>query len=324
MTSLQQLALYGIVLVKCEAVALGRPWESLQQLCVGGLTLSPGDNRNGVLQLAPKVKGYELMRNGHVSGLTDLVGLTRLVVTFSGDVPAGMADALAALTGLQHLSLKGAGGSLPAAVQLAAEVSTLRHLQLDGGRDLMPTALSASLGECTQLTSMVLMGEKFENALPGLQQLSGLRSLTVPAELLGEEAGAWLVPLTALIRLGVALRDEMGLVMGMAMFGPPTAGPPVEAAAEPRSMALVQQHLSGVEVWPASLQHVVFVVEGTDINPKPRCWRFGPSATSSAVFTVWVEQQLGSAPGWARPFRPCPHLPGVWELQEEVQGSCWP
>jgi hypothetical protein len=152
-----------------------------------------------------------------------------------------------------------------------------------------------------------------------VQQLTGLRSLTVPSELLQREQGAWLAPLTALTRLSVALRDMRALLMDV--FGRPEGAAPAESQAEPSSIRLVQQVLADVWVWPASLQQVVFWVAGADTNPQPMCWLFGPTATSSAQFTVWVEQPSGLAPGWARPFRPCPHLPGVWELQEEEQDS---
>jgi hypothetical protein len=35
---------------------------------------------------------------------------------------------------------------------------------------------------------------------------------------------------------------------------------------------------------------------------------------------IWMEQHDSSAASWSRPLRPCPHLPGVWELQGRAQG----
>jgi hypothetical protein len=54
---------------------------------------------------------------------------------------------------------------------------------------------------------------------------------------------------------------------------------------------------------------------------KPKSWQFIPTVPGGVPVSVWVgEEEDGVAPGWQRPLRPCPHLPGVWELTEEVPG----
>jgi hypothetical protein len=97
-----------------------------------------------------------------------------------------------------------------------------------------------------------------------------------------------------------------------------------------RDMAGLQQQLQ-LELlpgWPASMQQVVLtmVVPADAEEVKSHCWTFTPSSPGSRQVTVWLEphrQRRDLAKGWSRPFRPCPHLPGVWELQGEVQGSNW-
>jgi hypothetical protein len=321
LTALQQLDVHAVVLVKHGEGAVGQPWESLQQLRVRGVGLPLADNRNSVLQLAPKVTECHLRpRNGSLAGLGQLVNLKQLAIDWGDSMPAGMADALAALTGLQHLSLTGQG--LPAAVQLAAGVPTLRHLQLGSmsGQAVHVPALIDSLGQCTQLTSLALLDSRYKCA-PAMEQLTRLRCLAVDAELLSDvaEAGNWLAPLTSLTRLCVALVDVIG-ILSTSLSGSHIPYAPGQEGNR-SVMSDVQHHLSVITMWPASMQQVVFRVSGS-INLKASCWRFGPTAPGGAEFGVWVEDPAGLAPGWARPFRPCPHLPGVWELQEEEPG-CW-
>jgi hypothetical protein len=325
-TQLEQLVLEGVVVDTrgsaalgltpqagapgVAAQALGPPWDSLQQLRLQRQH-QPLAGSSIALQVAPKVTEFELEAGyGSVLAVRKLVNLRRLKLHWreQGPVPAGTGRALAALTGLEELQLS--GGDMHIAVQLAAGLPTLRRLVLSvrpGSEDL-----TSSLGQCTQLTSLKLVGNDYDRTSP-LEQLTGLRCLDVPALLLEQESGAWLAPLTALTQLHVSLTH--------AQFWVHAAIPIQEGASEADLVVAVQKHLSNVHAWPASLQQVEFTWYGGSGNIQPRSWRFGPTATSSAQFNVWVEQYHGTALGWGRPLRPCPHLPGVWELQGEAPGS---
>jgi hypothetical protein len=124
---------------------------------------------------------------------------------------------------------------------------------------------------------------------------------------LEQQRGAWLAPLTAVTRLGVSL-------------GAKWEGDGAEGSA---LQGKVQGLLGQVQAWPAGLQQVVVVRRaGSNGTPfKLASWHYSPAAPGGALFSVWLEQHTGFAPGWAQPLRPCPHLPGVWELQGEVDGS---
>jgi hypothetical protein len=114
----------------------------------------------------------------------------------------------------------------------------------------------------------------------------------------------------------------------------PVAGG-VAAEAEPGPIAMAQQLRQQVQAWPASLQQVVVLYDLQldedffhSTRFKPECWQFNSAAPGGGQFSVWLEEDAEShedvidmAPGWARPFSPCPHLQGVWELQGEVAGS---
>jgi hypothetical protein len=82
---------------------------------------------------------------------------------------------------------------------------------------------------------------------------------------------------------------------------------------------MVQELLQQVQEWPASLQQVEVWVSSDDTGAKRMCWQHTPAVPAGGRFTVWVEQREGKAAGWTRPLRPCPHLPGVWELQGQPQ-----
>jgi hypothetical protein len=96
----------------------------------------------------------------------------------------------------------------------------------------------------------------------------------------------------------------------------------VRCCITPKACDLWQEQ---IEQWPPSLQQVVFWVESAYFIEKfvPMCWQLPASGPSSAHVTAWMELQDKSAAGWSRPFRPCPHLPGLWELQGPAQGRPW-
>jgi len=162
-----------------------------------------------------------------------------------------------------------------------------------------------------------------------VQQLTGLQRLTVEERLVMCEQGVWLAPLTALTHLCVLLNDPQE--------GLPEVEAHVSSSAAQQRQQQQQQWVGGptpaagqlleqVQVWPPGLQQLVLwaALWWTNRWVMPRHWRHTPQAPGSVPFDVWWEQEAavgspGVAQGWARPFRPCPHLPGVWELQGECK-----
>jgi hypothetical protein len=113
------------------------------------------------------------------------------------------------------------------------------------------------------------------------------------------------VALTQLTYLHVLLHEREGSVPVQQVQG--AAG----------QQAAAQELLQQVPEWPASLQQVEVWVESIpgSVLFQPRCWTFIPVSAPGLQISVWMELRDSTAKGWVRPFRPCPHLPGVWELQ---------
>jgi hypothetical protein len=199
---------------------------------------------------------------------------------------------------------------------------TLRSLQLQGdvGDSMRQEQLSAALEQCRQLTSLGLAVALpsadttpcTQPFLPVPQQLTGLRCLRVPAELLEQQQGAWLAPLTALNRLCLDLPSHMGHWEFRLLRKAEQPGEPMQA--------LVTEVLQQVQEWPASLQQVEVWVTAGSTGAKRMAWEYVSEAPVGGRFSVWLEQLEGKGAGWGRPLRPCPHLPGVWELQEPLLG----
>jgi hypothetical protein len=324
--ALQQLTLDGLELDSAGCQAVATRLTALQALRVlGGRYGATHDDP--VLLLGPKVVEYHTPGGGlTLAAAPHLVHLTRLVYQLHGEY-AGSAEAVTALTGLQDLSLVGSYiGNTPVAAVLrqAARLPQLRSLQLDG-RVLFTGEIAASLAQCTQVTSLNLCvplgwGDQFMHVPPGL---TGLQRLTVPSELLQQEANVWLAPLTALTGLYV--------IMGSELLSDASYEDWSEARQQqqlgPRHQARAQEVLQ-VQVWPPGLRQVVWWVEEGQARQgvAPRHWQHTPSAPGSVPFDVFFEEgdHSGSskvAPGWARPLCPCPHLPGVRELHEQVHGG---
>jgi hypothetical protein len=324
LAALQQLTLNGVELDSKGCQAVAEHLMALQQVRVRGSRYGPQDDP--MLLLAPKLVEYSSRGSWAAAAAPQLVHLTRLV--WRGGAYEGAAEALAALTGLQQLMLEGDMRGVADVLQQAAGLPQLRSLQLESNNIVSIRShedVSASLSRCTQLTSLILAFRKRygEAYLPVPQQLVGLRCLTVPWELLEQEAGAWLAPLTALTRLCV--------VMGSGLLPPaewPAYGTEARQQLGQLHQAMAQQVLQQVQVWPPALQQVVVWMEWRRATEgvAPRSWQHTPAAPGSAPFSVYFEEgdSFGSrrvAEGWARPFSPCPHLPGVRELTREVQGS---
>jgi hypothetical protein len=284
-------------------------------------------------QLASKVVEYNAYPEDWAAAATQLGQLTRLEFMVHGAFWGGGGDpcVLAAVSGLQELRLSGnwAGSSLAVElVQQAAGMAQLRRLRLDG-HGAAGAELSACLAQCTQLTSLVLLlrGDQRYADCPwstAVCHLTGLRHSMVPAEVLQQEAGAWLVPLGALTCLCVELQSWESLhprEEHMAFY----ADEQQQRQWMEAQYRTAQQLLQQVQVWPASLQQVVFGFSGAgDVQVMPSRWQHTPSRSgaSSQQIAVWLEEDYMCGQlvqHWARPFNPCPHLPGVWELQGQEE-----
>jgi hypothetical protein len=131
--------------------------------------------------------------------------------------------------------------------------------------------------------------------------------------MLVQDGGSWLSVFTQLTRLEVTLTGASLQGLPVLVFG--------QQQQRPRSVVAAQGYLEQVQQWPASLQQVMFWVEQPLISPGflPSCWEYEPPSLDGKQLSVWVEAQDGAATNWLRPFSPCPHLPGVWELQGRAQ-----
>jgi hypothetical protein len=305
LVALQQLTLEGVDVDDQVCEALAEHLGALQQLRVRRPPYAAQEPEQLLPLLGPKIVDYTICRRQRLLAATRMVQLTRLVWYWEHQVPQGAADALAAMTGLRELGLHGCleGHAAVEVMQVLAGMVQLRSLQLEG-----PVAshaeISSSLGQCTQLTGLELTvtcsGD--DTIVPVPQQLVALQHLTVPSLLLLEhDAVAWLAPLTALTRLCVIVWVRNGGVKG------------------------AQKLLQQVQVWPASLKQVVVWEAKQPIFGKGPCsWQHTPSEAGGVHLDAWFEDAdrdggAKVARNWARPFRPCPHLPGVWELRGEVQ-----
>jgi hypothetical protein len=349
---LQQLSLHGLDVAGPGVAALSSQLVALQQL---RLVHPPRRDDLGpfVQQLAPKVTAVDVFFGGP-DMYAAMEHLTSFRLRVGGDASA-VAQALADFTGLQELEIGWVESGVASVVQQAASMAQLRSLQLQGrvpGTDEEEDVL-ANLGQCTQLTSLglhvsVAEGSYRHHDLPVPGQLTGLQHLTVSQEVLLRDGGSCLTPLTQLTRLHVILQSDLperkkqawhvDAVYDDTPFGDvPVAGasyteydwevdPEVEQQqVEEEYVAGLQQQLPQLPGWPPGMQQVVLhKAECADAEEfKARCWTFTPFSPGSKQISVWLEQQRGVAQGWSRPFRPCPHLPGVWELQGEVQSSNW-
>jgi hypothetical protein len=334
LSALQQLTLDGVVLRLEEPDEADKALQSVlvpqqlqcQQLRVYHPCTALKDD-TVLVPLASKLVDYEVcVDEQDTSALTSFVHLTRLVL--HGELPVGTAAAVAALTGLQELGLHGdVDMSTASVVKQAAGMAQLRSLQLVGSSD-SDADVACCLAQCTQLTGLVLVlegpAEEEEPAAGGpwvaaLQQLTGLRTLTVHEWFMRCEQSAWLAALTQLTSLCVKLDGVVPAGQGW-----------WEQSREQRQLdtlqlyhAEAQQRMAQLQSWPVALQQVIFWAspDWYCSSFTPMCWQqVGPSGRQ---VTVWVESQDAMAAGWARPLRPCPHLPGVWELQGPAQGRSW-
>jgi hypothetical protein len=271
LSALQQLTLDGVALDKAEGLA--QELGALQQLHVYNARNTVLQDDAYLVHLAPSLVDYELyVGDQDVSVLTSFVHLTRLVLC--GELPEGTVDALAALTGLRELGLQYEGGKhLADVVQLAAGMASLRSLHLVGYGGSKATAeLVSCVAGCTQLTRLVLLVRGVDTEVypyegpwgPTLQQLTGLRCLTVNGYELACGQGSWLAPLTALTSLCLELDRHMRFSVAEddSDSGQDDEG---ETHQQHHPMqeyqAKAQQLLALVQQWPRRLQRVVLSLD---------------------------------------------------------------
>jgi hypothetical protein len=321
--------------------------DALQQLTLHNIQLADGDLGQHLLGLQelrghwPGMSCYVLMEplfqnlvelgcwdDDLVRAMPKLKRLTRLVLT---DTEYGEVDELAGLPCLQELCVVCGWRSLG----VYATLANLRSLQLHGRIHVAPSLnLAQCLAQYTQLSSLQLSpvhtsSQHGEELRQGLQQLTGLRSLVVPAGWLACDSSTWLLALSQLtcLQLSMSCQEISELASLVA-----TLAASAEGQVEGVHFAEAQRLLQLVQQWPAGLRQVMFWVEpslsssmsdgGTVPRAvKRRCWELAPAAPGDAGLQVWLEQRSAAAADWARPFQACPCFPGVWELQGLVGGT---
>jgi hypothetical protein len=362
-TALQRVALHDVA--EGSSTDYTMYLLGLQQRTQLQLRLSVSTNdQSALLEPAPQLTDYQVPSITDMQQLQNALQLTRLVFTrglagasvdalavltglreldlgLCGSNLAAAVEQAAGMPALCSLSVRGDVDDLAASSSSLARCTQLTALGL-----LFPTGPAAS--EDADISDSADESEASEEADPSeegepghegdvpedghaglvvssLQELAGLRCLTVPAELLSWEAGAWLTSLTSLSRLCVGLPD----------FYPQQPWPPGRSHQRQRpdsewlgqrSEAEARSLLQQVQAWPASLQCVVFWVapvarKWRHTLVRPRCWQHSTGGPVSRQLKVWLELPGGAAQGWSRPFWPCPHLQGVWELRAPGLGD---
>jgi hypothetical protein len=274
----------------------------LQQLEIWRL-LPGGAGTLDVALLASKLVG--LWNCGLVIPATALAQLTSLralalpslsCITWSGQQDDRGVNPLLSLTSLRHVQLGFADRGLLAGL---SSLSSLRRLGVS--LQIAPEMLEL-VGQVTQLTALDLWlpymaSDEHAVNLRVLQQLTSLQHLLINQ--------AWLPACSR--QLG-SLQQVTQLVVRQ---GPRDPAPPVEEVLAP-----LQRH-SG------SLQHVLFIQWLG--HSSPVSW-YGqppqevlPSPLPGVRVTISSSYKAsGLHIPRQRSIRPCPHLPGVWELQPEV------
>jgi hypothetical protein len=340
LTALQQLMLEQLMLDGPGQQAMATHLGSLPALQQVKLRrLRPGlEDSSELLQLASKVTEYEVACSTNHEGMpwpestafgvvTRFSYLTRLELHCGMGIPQGTKQALAALTGLQELELRGPtlDQTCVAAVKQAALLPSLHHLHMPVGStgDPEEKAASEAIQGCTQLTSLELKeGTNWLRAgfwAASLQHLTGLRSLLAPSKVLVHQGAPWLAPMRHLVTLQVWLPVFERLPDHL-RCAPDAARQQWQQQQMQQLEVAARGVLQQVQEWPASLQQVVIWARppGSVLSPQPRFWRFLPAGPGRAPFLVRLDTSGGEPRPAASQRRPCPYLPGAWELQGEA------
>jgi hypothetical protein len=351
LTALQQLTLDGVVVEPEEASRLMLSLGALQEV---RLLSDLGDQQGEVLvRLAPKLKACWYGAAQELEVLPQLTHLTLLMLSWrdaTSGMPEGTAEALAALTGLQALDLEGdmEGRPMEEVLQQVSGMEALRSLKLGGSlvdalnghESFTYASLSGGLELCTQLTSlrvMVKLGNPYRRRqaprfVHAPVQLTGLRNLALPGDVFEYDDGASLAPLSHLTSL--RLRVWPGPVRTALVEGP------VSQVHDWRAVwrqvgrtdrdAVQLQLLDALEAAQSS-GGACFMTTGMGslaaappTVTTPTHWQVTPAVPGGAgPIRVYTEEDMWQVHGWSQPLVPCPHLPGVWELQGEAQEGGW-
>jgi hypothetical protein len=324
LAALQQLTLDGVMLVVPNASVLMQSMGALQQL-----RLLSSCSEEVMVQVAPKLTACWYEAAWGVGVLPQLVHLTLLQLSWLGegegggpDMPEGIPEALLALTCLQALRLDGAmeGERLEVVLQQVAGMSTLRNLQLAGILYSGADRLTSGLQLCTQLAALLLIvlidnrapGEDWDFAnlrfAPVPQQLTGLRRLNINDKVLEYDNGVWVTALSQLTCLWVPFwsRGPCRLVEG--------------PLCQVRDWGAVRRQLQarcGQDEPPLASDGTACASQRTS----GAHWQVTPAEPGAGAVRVFTDLSHAGS----QPLVPCPHLPGVWELQGELEalGSGW-
>jgi hypothetical protein len=345
LTALQQLTLDGVEMEVEDASMVMQSLGALQEVRV--FSGRPLWQNNVLIQLAPKLTACWYEAAAGVEVLPQLKHLTLLMLSWrdaTHGMPEGTVEALAALTGLQALKVEGdmEDASMGQVLQQVADMSALRSLRLAGNVGYGTHLLGEGLEQCTQLTALELMvlinppGGPYarrrgpRHFVPAPEQLTGLRRLAFPGDLLVTDDGVWLAPMVHLTSL--CLRVWPGPVRYAVVEGPVCR---VQDWSDVWEEVVDAGNAAGEEELFATLQRVnanghrvaVFGGWGGPLytappqTPVPTHWQVTPAVPGAAPITVYTEEEEWLGHGRSQPVMPCPHLPGVWELQGEVAGS---
>jgi hypothetical protein len=192
-------------------------------------------------------------------------------------------------------------------MQQAAGMSQLRVLRIVGHAPCA-SELSSSLARCTQLNTLMLdvRGSNGEHVTAS-PQLTGLKSLSVMAHLQLQGGSAWLAPYTGLTQLAfmVPYREDGVL---------PCVGCDGEASVESQQQGMAQAVLQQIQEWPAGLQTVRFWVVDTPWTSVRAPMRWHHDLAGGKQVTAWLDTINSPSATTHGLMRPCPHLPGVWEV----------
>jgi hypothetical protein len=228
--------------------------------------------------------------------------------------PVSAEPLLPYLTNVQQLTvILGRADGVPLLRQVTT-TSSLRHLQLKiMSAQRGPAALVSALGSMQQLTCLTV-DAGVDNFIPcgpwhaeevrcswaqALQQLTQLRVLAVPLELL---------------QAGMAA-ELTSLVLLQCLY--------VHSGSAP---AQVLEQVAGcLRALPSSLQAVLCWPRGTlsGFDHNTRLVVPEGSPLGGVHISFWHGWRTAAQQGLVLVPRPCPHLPGVWELQQEAAtGRC--
>jgi hypothetical protein len=312
---LEQLHMHGtpqFVMVPCAALA---PFTLLRRLtlksmCVGDpdeLLAMPGLAEVDMLGTRCYVGGSSQMsatwlREGRCTAKQHLAKLTYMRIMYQQHGPPSAAPSLATLSGLRKLEVCSLGPGAAACVHQLSSLSRLQSLSLD----FYATAASDAAAVLSAVSSV--------------QQLTPLFVYTSSISVPRSTWAALLPHLPQLRVLGVSkqlleggLADEVHLLTQLQCLYVSSDSPHEEVAAV--TCASLTPYLPVLSKC-SSLKAVLYYRYAWDGHPAAQpLWEYVHQGRLH--LSGWHKWRHAAEEGRVVWPRPCPHLPGVWELQQE-------